>query len=88
MTDDPFDLPRFSTAQDGRDPNHRGVGWESITAELAAGRKHGHWMWFVFPRSTSATHPPRTTSRSCRGTRPWPIWQIPCSAHACVNAPA
>lgn len=50
MTDDPFDLARFSTAQDGRDPNHRGVGWESITAELAAGRKHGHWMWFVFPQ--------------------------------------
>ena len=50
MTDDPFALARFVTAQDGRDPHYRGVDWRSITAELAAGRKRGHWMWFVFPQ--------------------------------------
>ena len=24
--------------------------WESVRAELAGGRKRGHWMWFVFPQ--------------------------------------
>lgn len=48
--DDPYDLARFVTAQDGRDPHHPGVDWASITSELAAGRKRGHWMWFVFPQ--------------------------------------
>lgn len=36
------DLQRFIAAQD---PVYRQVG-----AELAAGRKTGHWMWFVFPQ--------------------------------------
>lgn len=50
MTEDLYDLERFVTAQDGRDPHHRGVDWTSITSELAAGQKRGHWMWFVFPQ--------------------------------------
>lgn len=50
MSPDPFDLARFVTAQDGQDPNHGGVSWSAITAELAAGHKQGHWMWFVFPQ--------------------------------------
>lgn len=37
-----FDLARFVTAQDGI---HR-----QALAELRAGRKTGHWMWFVFPQ--------------------------------------
>lgn len=24
--------------------------WEAVHAELAAGRKQTHWMWFVFPQ--------------------------------------
>ena len=24
--------------------------WETVRAELAAGRKRTHWMWFVFPQ--------------------------------------
>ncbi len=24
--------------------------WETVRAELAAGRKRSHWMWFVFPQ--------------------------------------
>jgi uncharacterized protein (DUF1810 family) len=40
---DPFDLQRFVDAQDG------GV-IERALAELAAGRKQTHWMWFVFPQ--------------------------------------
>ena len=54
--DDPYDLARFVTAQDGLDPHHRGVTWESITEELRAGRKSGHWMWFVFPQIAGLGH--------------------------------
>ena len=42
--DDPFDLRRFVEAQD-RD----GTGAAAL-AELRAGAKRGHWMWFVFPQ--------------------------------------
>ncbi len=40
--DDPYDLSRFVTAQ-------RGVH-EQALAEIRAGRKRSHWMWFVFPQ--------------------------------------
>ena len=39
---DPFDLDRFVAAQD--------PVLDQVRAELAAGRKHSHWMWFVFPQ--------------------------------------
>ena len=39
---DPFDLERFTAAQDGVIDN--------VVAELRAGRKRSHWMWFVFPQ--------------------------------------
>jgi uncharacterized protein (DUF1810 family) len=38
------DLSRFLDAQD------RGGTYEQALAELRAGRKHGHWIWFVFPQ--------------------------------------
>ncbi len=41
--DDPFELQRFVTAQDG------GV-YDQALAELRRGRKSGHWIWFVFPQ--------------------------------------
>jgi uncharacterized protein (DUF1810 family) len=41
---DPFDLERFVVAQDP------GGTYEFAVAELRAGRKLGHWMWFVFPQ--------------------------------------
>ena len=44
MTDDPYDLERFVTAQDA------GGTYASAVAELRRGRKRGHWMWFVFPQ--------------------------------------
>ena len=44
MTADPYDLERFVTAQDARGT------YGSAVAELRAGRKTGHWMWFVFPQ--------------------------------------
>jgi uncharacterized protein (DUF1810 family) len=37
-----YDLERFVAAQD---PVYPGVA-----SELRAGRKTGHWMWFVFPQ--------------------------------------
>jgi uncharacterized protein (DUF1810 family) len=40
--DDPYDLQRFREAQ--------GPVIERAQAELAAGRKASHWMWFVFPQ--------------------------------------
>ncbi len=49
-----MDLQRFVTAQD-----ERGT-YDDALAELRAGRKRSHWMWFVFPqvaglgRSTTA----------------------------------
>lgn len=41
-TDDPFDLARFVAAQ--------APVYERALAELRAGRKESHWMWFVFPQ--------------------------------------
>jgi uncharacterized protein (DUF1810 family) len=38
----PFDLARFVSAQEGT--------WPTARAELAAGAKRSHWMWFVFPQ--------------------------------------
>jgi uncharacterized protein (DUF1810 family) len=42
MSGDPFDLARFISAQAGV--------FEAACAELRAGRKRTHWMWFVFPQ--------------------------------------
>lgn len=42
MTDDPHHLERFVRAQDGVH--------DVALAELRAGRKTSHWMWFVFPQ--------------------------------------
>ena len=42
MSQDRFDLERFVTAQAGV--------FEDALAELRAGRKRSHWMWFVFPQ--------------------------------------
>jgi uncharacterized protein (DUF1810 family) len=39
-----FDLERFVDAQD------EGGTYDAALAELRAGRKRGHWMWFVFPQ--------------------------------------
>jgi uncharacterized protein (DUF1810 family) len=41
---DSFDLQRFVDAQD------QGGTYDAALAELRAGRKTSHWMWFVFPQ--------------------------------------
>ena len=38
----PFDLERFVAAQEGV--------YEGALRELRAGRKSGHWIWFIFPQ--------------------------------------
>jgi uncharacterized protein (DUF1810 family) len=54
MMADPYDLRRFVDAQE--------AVYEDVVAELRAGRKRSHWMWFVFPqlrelgRSSTAVH--------------------------------
>ncbi|MGZ5181243.1 MAG: DUF1810 domain-containing protein [Ramlibacter sp.] len=42
MADASFDLQRFVVAQDSV--------LDDVRAELRAGRKTSHWMWFVFPQ--------------------------------------
>ena len=41
---DPYHLDRFVTAQDS------GGTYQRALAELRAGRKTSHWMWFIFPQ--------------------------------------
>ena len=42
QADDPFELERFVAAQ--------APVIVAVRAELRAGRKRSHWMWFVFPQ--------------------------------------
>jgi len=42
MSADPFDLARFVEAQ--------APIYENALAELRAGCKRSHWMWFIFPQ--------------------------------------
>jgi len=45
---DPFDLGRFVNVQAGIYPE--------VLAELRAGRKHSHWIWFIFPQMKGLGH--------------------------------
>jgi uncharacterized protein (DUF1810 family) len=44
VSDDPHRLQRFVDAQDADG------AYERALAELRAGRKSSHWIWFVFPQ--------------------------------------
>jgi uncharacterized protein (DUF1810 family) len=44
VTDDPYRLERFVAAQD------RIGTYQRALAELRAGEKVSHWMWFIFPQ--------------------------------------
>jgi uncharacterized protein (DUF1810 family) len=48
--DDPYDLSRFVEAQDRV--------YSQVCAELRAGEKRSHWMWFVFPQIAGLGHSP------------------------------
>lgn len=43
-----FDLDRFAAAQEGV--------FNTALAELRAGHKRSHWMWFVFPQLAGLGH--------------------------------
>ncbi len=45
---DQFDLQRFVDAQQPI--------YEQVLAELRAGRKRSHWMWFIFPQIKGLGH--------------------------------
>ena len=52
--DDPFDLSRFTSAQEGI--------YDGVLTELRRGHKRTHWMWYIFPQidglgqSTTSKH--------------------------------
>lgn len=46
--DDPFDLDRFVVAQAG--------DYEQALAELRAGRKRSHWIWYILPQLAGLGH--------------------------------
>ena len=39
---DPYELRRFLLAQEST--------YKRVLAELTAGKKRSHWMWFIFPQ--------------------------------------
>lgn len=45
---DPYNLQRFLDAQAGI--------YDDVLAELRAGRKTSHWMWFIFPQFKGLGH--------------------------------
>ena len=51
---DPFDLQRFVNAQN--------PVYDQVCAELRAGRKESHWMWFVFPQLRGLGHSTMATA--------------------------
>jgi uncharacterized protein (DUF1810 family) len=50
---DPYDLQRFVDAQN--------PVFDGVRAELRAGRKRSHWMWFVFPQISGLGASPMAT---------------------------
>jgi uncharacterized protein (DUF1810 family) len=48
MTDDRYELSRFVAAQESV--------YDRALAEVRAGRKKSHWMWFVFPQLAGLGH--------------------------------
>ena len=51
-SDDPYHLQRFVAAQDA------GRTYDHAAAELRAGRKTSHWMWFIFPQIAGLGYSP------------------------------
>lgn len=53
MSVDPFKLERFVSAQERT--------YATALAELRAGKKRSHWMWFVFPQLSGLGTSPTAT---------------------------
>ncbi len=63
-TDDPYDLKRFLSAQEGV--------YERALSELRSGEKRTHWMWFIFPQIDGLGYSPtarRYSIKSIEETR-------------------
>ncbi len=60
--DDRHDLARFVSAQDGSGT------YRAALAEIRAGRKTGHWMWFVFPQVAGLGRSPVAQHYAIAGT--------------------
>ena len=58
---DPSGLQRFVDAQD------RGGTYDQALAELRAGRKRSHWMWFVFPQIAGLGRSPMAQAYALSG---------------------
>ncbi len=73
--DDPYNLQRFVEAQEPI--------YARVLAELRAGNKRSHWMWFVFPQIAGwGTVRRRAASRFPRARRRRRIWNTRSSAPA------
>ncbi|MRR58120.1 MAG: DUF1810 domain-containing protein [Deltaproteobacteria bacterium] len=59
--DDPFDLSRFTRAQQGI--------YDSVLAELRSGRKRTHWMWFIFPQIAGLGHSPMSQHYAIKSSK-------------------
>jgi uncharacterized protein (DUF1810 family) len=55
-----FDLGRFTRAQDGG-------GGSTALAELEAGRKRTHWIWYIFPQLAGLGRSPAAVEYGLRG---------------------
>src|ERR1700748_3418921 len=60
MSEDRFNLRRFVEAQDDA-----GIYARALT-ELRAGRKQGHWIWFVFPQIAGLGSSPMSQAYAIR----------------------
>jgi hypothetical protein len=79
MEKDPFNLERFMAAQSGL--------YGTTLAEIRAGRKRSHWMWFVFPQLGGLGHSPMAQRYAISGLdEPGPIWRTPRSVPDCARS--
>lgn len=60
MAEDPFHLRRFVDAQEDAAIYARAL------SELRAGRKRGHWIWFVFPQIAGLGRSPLSQAYAIR----------------------
>lgn len=77
MAGDPYDLERFLAAQEDV--------WPDVVAELEAGAKRSHWMWFVFPQIAGLGGSPTAVRYAIGSRRRKPISSIRCSALGCAR---
>jgi uncharacterized protein (DUF1810 family) len=56
---DPLDLGRFLSAQE--------PVYTSVLSELRSGRKHTHWMWFIFPQIEGLGYSSTSTYYAIKG---------------------